>query len=366
MIDLLLRWVAFVWALKTVPYTFGLTVIDIRDHSCPPLTVDDQKCSDNLSHPLEYSGYDLTETFLLRKGTVKEDLPSFRLGSSPLIKPTKSVFPKGLTSDYSLVSVLRVRRTTKKDRWYLWHVFDQSGETQVSVVVDGDKRVVEFSFQSVLNTTIRYTFKSRELHVLFDRQWHKLSLSVHGEFVSVYVDCKLLERRVSFDKNVVDLSGRTLITTRVEDGRPVDIELKQILIYCDPYVAEIENCDDLLKSKGDLGETGLAGNPGHTGEVGSEGQEAIDREKALKGDLGTVGPFGTNGTRGDVPGIPELPGLQGEKGEKGSAGAPGQPGKEGKRGRRGKPGEPGPRGPPGPPGTSANASEEVFKMLFIT
>lgn len=35
-----------------------------------------------------FTGFDLTEKFLLRKGTIMEDLPSFRLGSSPLIKPT--------------------------------------------------------------------------------------------------------------------------------------------------------------------------------------------------------------------------------------------------------------------------------------
>lgn len=35
------------------------------------------------------AGFDLTEQFLLRKGTVSEDLQSFRLGSNPLIKTTK-------------------------------------------------------------------------------------------------------------------------------------------------------------------------------------------------------------------------------------------------------------------------------------
>lgn len=83
------------------------------DGSCPPLTVEDHRFSDSLDRPLEitgtcqislfrkvnisfysdiivlFTGFDLTEKFLLRKGTVTEDLPSFRLGSSPLIKPTK-------------------------------------------------------------------------------------------------------------------------------------------------------------------------------------------------------------------------------------------------------------------------------------
>lgn len=41
------------------------------------------------------------------------------------------VFPNGLSSEYSLVTTFRLRKTTKKDRWYLWQIFDQTGGTQV-------------------------------------------------------------------------------------------------------------------------------------------------------------------------------------------------------------------------------------------
>lgn len=94
---------------------------------------------------------------------------------------------------------------------------------QVSVVVDGGKKVVEFSSQGLQKNTLRYTFKSRDLHALYDRQWHKLSVSVQSNIVSIYMDCKLIERRLTEEKDSIDLSGRTLITTRVEDGRPVDV-----------------------------------------------------------------------------------------------------------------------------------------------
>nr|XP_061794504.1 collagen alpha-1(XIX) chain-like [Nerophis lumbriciformis] len=195
----------------------------------------------------ECPGFDLTEKFLLRKGTVTEDLPSFRLGSSPLIKPTKHVFPDGLPSEYSLVTIFRVRRTTKRDRWYLWQIFDQAGDTQVSVVVDGSKKAVEFSSQSLTKNVLRYTFKSRDLHALFDRQWHKLSFSVQSNIVSVYMDCKLIERRLTAERDGIDPSGRTLITTRIQDGRPVDVELKQMILYCDPYMVDMETCCELLE-----------------------------------------------------------------------------------------------------------------------
>ncbi|XP_078145044.1 collagen alpha-1(XIX) chain-like [Centroberyx gerrardi] len=245
----LLRWTAFLWTVNSIPCTFGMAVNERTDNSCPPLTVEDRRFSDSLDRPLEITGFDLTEKFLLRKGTITEDRPSFRLGSSPLIKPTEFIFPNGLSSEYSLVTIFRLRKTTKKDRWFLWQIFNQSGGTQVSVVVDGAKRVVEFSSQGLLKNTLHYTFKSRDLHALFDRQWHKLGISVQSNIVSIYMDCKLIERRLTDEKDSVDPSGRTLITTRVEDGRPVDIELQQILIYCDPYMAEMENCCELLEPK---------------------------------------------------------------------------------------------------------------------
>lgn len=94
---------------------------------------------------------------------------------------------------------------------------------QVSVVVDGGKKVVEFSYQGLQKNSLRYVFKSRDLHALFDRQWHKLSISVQSNIVSIYMDCKLIERRLTDERGSIDPSGRTLITTRVEDGRPVDV-----------------------------------------------------------------------------------------------------------------------------------------------
>lgn len=364
----LLTWTSFLWTLHSIPCTFGMAVNEQTDGPCPFLNVQDHRFSEVLERPLQITGFDLTEKFLQRKGTVSEDLPSFRLGSSPLIKPTKLIFPNGLSSEYSLVTTFRVRRTTKKDRWYLWQVFDQSGTSQVSIVVDGTKKVVEFSYQSALKNTLRYTFKSRDLQTLFDRQWHKLGISVQSNIVSVYMDCKLVERKLTDEKEGIETDGRTLITTRVEDGRPVDIELKQIVIYCDPYMAEMENCCELLEpkceatetlngtspplvtaqlpqmpsqpapesidrchcpaEKGNTGDTGLQGSPLQKGGLGAEGQKGIDGEKVDKECF-----KGDQGPRGD-------------KGDKGAVGVPGQPGKEGKRGRRGKTGEPGPRGMP--------------------
>lgn len=101
---------------------------------------------------------------------------------------------------------------------------------QVSIVVDGGQKTVEFSYQGLLKNTLRYTFRSRDLHTLFDRLWHKLSISVQSNIVSIYMDCKLIERRLIAEKGNVDPGGRTVIATRVENGRPVDVCLSPSLI----------------------------------------------------------------------------------------------------------------------------------------
>ncbi|XP_046885268.1 collagen alpha-1(XIX) chain [Hypomesus transpacificus] len=390
----LLRWTLFLWIVNSIPCTVGMAVNERTDKSCPSLKLEEGRFSDILNGTLEFTGFDLTEKFLLRKGTVTDDRPSFRLGSSPLIKPTDLVFPGGLSDEYSLVSTFRLRKTTKKERWYLWQIFDRLGDTQVSVVLDGAKRVVEFSAQGLLRNSLHYTFRSRHLHVLFDRKWHKLSLSVQSSMASLYVDCVLVERRPTDEKDAVDASGRTVITTRVQDGRPVDIELLQILVFCDPYLAELETCCEVPGSKcmprdgsegtvppqepaqryqmlslhphrvsrlpqtpsdrcqcsaekGDPGVPGSAGLPGQKGDTGDKGEVGLQGTPGDKGDPGTSGALGQSGTAGQKgeTGSPGEPGQEGKPGTNGLKGDQGLPGLAGPTGGKGDPGLPGPPGP---------------------
>ncbi|MGH0169681.1 UNVERIFIED_CONTAM: hypothetical protein FKN15_076159 [Acipenser sinensis] len=248
------------------------------------------------------------------------------------------VFPNGLPNEYSLVATFRLRRTTKKERWYLWQIADKNGSPQVSVVVDGSKKMLEFTAMGLLKNTHHYTFKSRALHSLFDRQWHKLGLSVQSKIVSLYMDCNLIESRLTDEKDSIDAGGRTLITTRIEDGRPVDIELQQITIYCDSKMAELENCCEI---EGATGDKGSAGDPGIIGQAGPQGE---------KGEKGEDGPEGKPGKEGQTEGLKGEPGLPGPMGEKGPRGPEGQPGSPGKEGQRGLKGDPGPSGIGGPKG----------------
>lgn len=94
---------------------------------------------------------------------------------------------------------------------------------QVSVVVDGGKKVVEFMFRAAEGDVLNYIFKNRELRLLFDRQWHKLGIGVQSRGVSLYMDCTLIASRQTDEKDAVDFRGRTVIAARASDGKPVDV-----------------------------------------------------------------------------------------------------------------------------------------------
>lgn len=93
----------------------------------------------------------------------------------------------------------------------------------MSLIVDGAKKSVEFLAQGILKNSLLYVFKNRDLQALFDRQFHKLGVSVESNAVSVYLDCKLIERQVTAERAGLNLSGRIFITTRVDNVLPVDV-----------------------------------------------------------------------------------------------------------------------------------------------
>uniref|UniRef100_A0A3B3RLH3 Thrombospondin-like N-terminal domain-containing protein n=1 Tax=Paramormyrops kingsleyae TaxID=1676925 RepID=A0A3B3RLH3_9TELE len=345
-----LCWVLLLWL---APLGAGMAFSESSAaDSCPVLQVEHRRFLEQLRPFHKFTGFDLTERFLLRKGTVTEEQATFRLGGTPLIKQTELVFPNGLPSEFSLAATFRLRKTTKKDRWYLWQISDASGAPQMSLIVDGAKKVLEFFARGPLKSDLQYTFRSRDLQVLFDRQWHRLSVSVQASILSIYVDCKLIERRLTDVKDGVDISGKTLIATRVESSRPVDIELQQILIYCDPKSVEMESCCEIP------GSTCATAPPPATSLIPSLFSQPIQRSSdrcqcpSAKGEQGLPGPVGLPGHKGETgdkgdPGAPGVPGLDGAPGPKGEPGEWGLNGTDGDKGEKGAAGERGPGGTPG-------------------
>ncbi|MEJ1285207.1 collagen type XIX alpha 1 [Cricetulus griseus] len=142
------------------------------------------------------------------------------------------IFPKGLLEEYSVTVIFRVRRSTKKERWFLWQILNQQNMPQISIVIDGTKKVVEFMFRGAEGDLLNYVFKNRELRPLFDRQWHKLGIGVQSRVLSLYMDCNLIASRHTEEKASVDFHGKTVIAGRALDGKPVDVSVTVMLRVC--------------------------------------------------------------------------------------------------------------------------------------
>ncbi|XP_023778456.1 collagen alpha-1(XIX) chain-like [Cyanistes caeruleus] len=378
-------------AVFLLPVSTSVAVSDQTGSVCPLMKTAARHLKQINRDSRGVSGFDLAESFSLRQTSCGGEKICFKLGSAPLIRDTRQVFPNGLPEEYSLVATFRVRRNTKKERWYIWQVLNQYDTPEISVLLDGTKKVVEYMTRSSQGNILHYTFKSREIYPLFDRQWHKLGISVQSGIISLYLDCNLIERKQTDEKFTIDLQGRTLIASRAADDKPVDIELHHIAVYCNSQLATEDTCCEIsadlcpheerllattsspatahaskiymlpgmqqestqrcycFPNKGEAGLPGVAGLPGQKGEKGE------------KGEMGVKGPDGVAGLPGEKgeQGFPGSKGEEGEKGEKGDKGEPGPEGLPGTEGLKGDPGSPGVAGPKGekgdagPPGPAA-------------
>ncbi|XP_067840058.1 collagen alpha-1(XIX) chain [Heptranchias perlo] len=206
-----------------------------------------------------------------------------------LINYARQVFPKGLPEEFSFVATFRLKRTTKKERWCIWQITDQSGNVKVSIIVDGSRKTVEYSAKGRSGNTLHLTFKKRELGSLFDRQWHKLAIIVKSGLVSLYKDCKLVDTKRSEEIESIDVHGKTVIGVRVSDGTPVDFDLQRIMIYCNPQLTELETCCEIpgaLCSTEDGFHLAVVASKDHTRQTSLQSNPKSDSQKHSKNFTG--------------------------------------------------------------------------------
>ena len=52
-------------------------------------------------------------------------------GGVCLLSPSRDVFPQGLPDEYAFVTTFRLRKSSRREDWYIWQVIDQYGIPQV-------------------------------------------------------------------------------------------------------------------------------------------------------------------------------------------------------------------------------------------
>ena len=96
---------------------------------------------------------------------------------------------------------------------------------QVSIRLDGENKAVEYNAVGLTKDAVRAVFKNPEVDNLFDRNWHKIALSVEAKAVSLYLDCKLIQTLPIEDREDIDIQGKTVIGKRLYDSVPIDVSL---------------------------------------------------------------------------------------------------------------------------------------------
>ena len=96
---------------------------------------------------------------------------------------------------------------------------------QVSIRLDGENKAVEYNAVGLTKDAVRAVFKNPEVDNLFDRNWHKIALSVEAKSVSLYLDCKHIQTLPIEEREDIDIQGKTVIGKRLYDSVPIDVSL---------------------------------------------------------------------------------------------------------------------------------------------
>uniref|UniRef100_A0A3B3XJL4 Thrombospondin-like N-terminal domain-containing protein n=1 Tax=Poecilia mexicana TaxID=48701 RepID=A0A3B3XJL4_9TELE len=326
-------------------------------------------------HCQKLPSFDLLENFhvpeskgVKRVNGSEAEAVAYRINPSIHLQKTLSdVYPDGLPTEYSIITTFKVTNDTAQTSWNLWQVSDPEGREQVGLRFQPDGRSLDFFYTGPQGTQMVRTFQG--LQKLFNREWHKLALSVKGSQVRLLIDCKEIREESIDEPRPVIRQGYTSIVKRAARDRSASVDLQQMQVSCDPEQAYSESCCELSGVCGGYAEIGLTagratckcmhGQPGLQGSPGPKGHRGLPGKP---GDQGRLGNWGIRGNTGDYGNIGETgpkgeQGIKGEKGMRGPWGQRGERGPQGLKGLKGAAGFKGIRGLPGDIGEAGKAGE---------
>uniref|UniRef100_A0A8C5QGW3 VWFA domain-containing protein n=1 Tax=Leptobrachium leishanense TaxID=445787 RepID=A0A8C5QGW3_9ANUR len=131
---------------------------------------------------------------------------------------SRDIFPQGLPDEYAFVTTFRFRKASRREDWYIWQIIDKYGIPQVT-----GQTILTAHSVGVTKDAVKTVFKSTQVSEIFDRNWHKVALSVQSKTVSLYIDCKLVMTLPIEERENIDIQGKTVIGKRLYDSVPVDV-----------------------------------------------------------------------------------------------------------------------------------------------
>lgn len=98
----------------------------------------------------------------------------------------------------------------------------------MSIRLDGENKALEYNAVGAMKDAVRVVFRGPRVHDLFDRDWHKVALSVQAQHVSLYVDCALVQTLPLEERENIDIQGKTVIGKRLYDSVPIDVSSRVV------------------------------------------------------------------------------------------------------------------------------------------
>lgn len=81
-----------------------------------------------------------------------------------------------------------------------------------------------------MKDAVRVVFRGPRVDDLFDRDWHKMALSIQAQNVSLYIDCMLVQTLPIEERENIDIQGKTVIGKRLYDSVPIDVSTRGALV----------------------------------------------------------------------------------------------------------------------------------------
>ncbi|XP_041422970.1 collagen alpha-1(IX) chain-like [Xenopus laevis] len=244
----------------------------------------------------------------------KSHITAYQLGGRLQIKRlARLLFPTGLPLEFSLVSTFRMRDRTQDEVWNLWDMQARNGVEQFRLRLYGELNSVDVYNVAASGREKVTTF--RNVETLFDGKWHKLSLSVRRDQLTLLVDCQQIGTSSVNIYGTARVDGFSTLGRRIKDDTTANIDIQQFELFADAGRSVEETCCDIPGVNddrcADLGEAilptscnCLPGDPGFEGFPGAKG------EKGNQGPEGYIGVYGRQGYRG-------AKGGQGSRGDTG-------------------------------------------------
>lgn len=118
----------------------------------------------------------------------------------------------------------------------------------MSIRLDGENKAVEYNAVGLTKDAVRAVFKNDGVDNLFDRNWHKIALSVEAKSVSLYLDCKHIQTLPIEDREDIDIQGKTVIGKRLYDSVPIDVSPRPIRTLVNSPVSRLKVTSGLFSS----------------------------------------------------------------------------------------------------------------------